>query len=356
MIEDSIIIREDIHLIASTDLPWEEMHNRTILISGGSGFLASYLVKALLLISQQNQLNIKIICVVRNIKNAKLRLANYMYHSGLLIIEHDISKSFPSDFHRADYIIHCASQASPKYYGVDPIGTLLANSIGTKQLLDYALKSRSEKFLFFSSGEVYGIPINTEQPIGEMDFGHLDPMNVRACYAESKRIGETMCVAWAHQHGLHTCVVRPFHTYGPDMLLNDGRVFADFVANVINNEDIVIKSDGMARRTFCYITDATIGFLTLLLKGEKAQAYNVANPETEVSMRELAIIISNLYPERKINTRFDITFESNHYLKSPISISRPSINKIKSLGWFPKINLHDGFRRTIQSYLISEKT
>jgi nucleoside-diphosphate-sugar epimerase len=199
---------------------------------------------------------------------------------------------------------------------------------------------------------VYGVPIDPDQLVGELDYGYLDPMNVRSCYAESKRIGETMCAAWSQQYGLHASVVRPFHTYGPCMALDDGRIFADFVADVVASRDIVLKSDGMAQRPFCYIADATLGFLTVLLRGEKAQAYNIANPQAEVSMRDLATMVAGLFPERGVGVRFDIPAASDAYLKSPIARSCPSIAKASALGWTPQTGVEDGFRRTIQSYLV----
>jgi nucleoside-diphosphate-sugar epimerase len=349
--EHNHIIRGDIVRIASTNLPWEMLRSKTILITGGSGFLAAYLVKALLTIGKLHQLNLKVICLARRLRSVESRLSSCLKDRDLTVILHDISQPLPNNFPRADFIIHAASQASPKYYGVDPVGTLLANSSGTAFLLEYAVRSQAERFLFFSSGEVYGVPLNTNQLISEQDYGYLDPMNVRSCYAESKRVGETMCVAWGQQHGLHTSVVRPFHTYGPGMALDDGRVFADFVADVVAKRDIVLKSDGLALRPFCYIADATIGFLTVLLKGGKAEAYNIANPEAEISIGDLAVLVANLFPERGVGVRIEMSTSSNSYLKSPISRSCPSIEKIKSLGWTPTISLKDGFRQTIQSYL-----
>lgn len=349
--EHNHIIRGDIVRIASTNLPWEMLRSKTILITGGSGFLAAYLVKALLTIGKMHQLNLKVICLARSLRSVESRLSSCLKDRDLTVILHDISQPLPNNFPRADFIIHAASQASPKYYGVDPVGTLLANSSGTAFLLEYAVRSQAERFLFFSSGEVYGVPLNTNQLISEQDYGYLDPMNVRSCYAESKRVGETMCVAWGQQHGLHASVVRPFHAYGPGMALDDGRVFADFVADVVAKRDIVLKSDGLALRPFCYIADATIGFLTVLLKGGKAEAYNIANPEAEISIGDLAVLVANLFPERGVGVRIEISTSSNSYLKSPISRSCPSIEKIKSLGWTPTISLKDGFRQTIQSYL-----
>jgi len=349
--ETNAIIREDLRIIASANLPWVSLRDKTVLVSGGGGFLAAYLFKSFLAVGRLYKLNIKVICVARSIPGLEIRLSSYLGSPDLSVVQHDISQPLPCDFPRADFIVHSASQASPKYYGIDPVGTLLANSAGTIYLLEHAVKCKAEKFLFFSSGEVYGIPVDMNKLVGEQDYGYLDPMNVRSCYAESKRIGETMCAAWAQQYDLHTCVVRPFHTYGPGMALDDGRVFADFVADVVAKRHIVLKSDGLAQRPFCYIADATIGFLTLLLSGGKAEAYNIANPDTEISIRELAVLVADLFQDRGIGVQFDLPIKSNAYLQSPTTRSCPSIEKIKTLGWFPTTDLHDGFYRTIQSYL-----
>ncbi len=350
--EKNLIIREDIGNIAVADLPWDRLRNKTVLITGGGGFLAAYLIKTLLVAGLQHSLNIRVICVARSVKSVTTRLAGCIDTTNFVVLEHDISKPLPNDFERADFVIHAASQASPKYYGADPVGTLSANSTGTMYLLEYAIRSQAERFMFFSSGEVYGVPIDCRQLIKEEDFGYLDPMDVRSCYAESKRIGETMCASWAKQHSLHTTVVRPFHTYGPGMALDDGRVFADFVADVVANRDIILKSDGLAKRPFCYIADATIGFFTILFHGEKGQAYNLGNPDAEISIYELAILISGLFPERGVSIRFEIPqVSSDSYLKSPIARACPDITKIKNLGWIPATTLKDGFRKTIQSFL-----
>jgi nucleoside-diphosphate-sugar epimerase len=205
--------------------------------------------------------------------------------------------------------------------------------------------------MFFSSGEVYGIPLDSMEPITETSYGYLDPLNVRSCYAESKRIGETMCIAWAKQYGLDTVVVRPFHTYGPGMALNDGRVFADFVADVVAKRDIVIRGDGSEKRCFCYLADATVGFLSVLLNGINLEAYNVANPSGEISMKNLAKLISDLFPDRNIKIRFEDPETKKNYLRSSILRSLPSIEKIKKLGWLPETSLEVGFAKTIKSYI-----
>lgn len=351
-LEANPIIAADLARIAAAGLPWELLRGRSVLVTGGAGFLGAYLVKALLTASETHNLGLQVICVARKAGSAALRLSGCLGRPDFRVVEHDIGQPLPAGFPRADVIVHAASQASPKYYGVDPVGTLLANSAGTQYLLEHARHSGAERLLFFSSGEVYGVPRDPQQAVGETDYGYLDPMNVRACYGESKRMGEAMCTAWAAQYGLHASVVRPFHTYGPGMALDDGRVFADFVADVVARRDIVLNSDGAALRPFCYLADATVGFLTVLLKGERGAAYNVGNPHAEIAIRDLATLLAGLYPERGIVPRFAQAIDTNAYLKSPIARSCPAIDKIAALGWQPHTGLADGFRRTIDSFLI----
>tara|TARA_B100000674_G_scaffold499410_1_gene545144 strand:- start:11012 stop:12100 length:1089 start_codon:yes stop_codon:yes gene_type:complete len=355
LIEQNGIVLSDLERITQANLPWSKLSNKIIMVTGGSGFLASYLVKSLLLANKKHGLNLKVICVIRNRKNVNRRLYNCSNHPNLEFIEQDIGKTLREDFPRADYVIHSASQASPKYYGTDPVGTLMANVEGTKNLLNHSVKEGCERFLFFSSGEVYGKPVNNEKQVTEIDYGYVDSMKVRSCYAESKRMGETMCAAWAKQYGIHTNVVRPFHTYGPGMALDDGRVFADFVSDIVSKRNIVLKSDGMASRPFCYIADATIGFLTVLLKGEKTEAYNVGNPDAETTIKDLAMTLTRVFRDRNLRVEIQIPIESNEYIKSPIERSCPSIEKIKRIDWRPTTGIKEGFRRTVLSYEVPNK-
>jgi UDP-glucuronate decarboxylase len=344
----NLIIDEDVARILKQNLPWSDLSGSTVLISGASGFLPSYLVETLAKLNEHGA-RIRIIGLVRDLKKAHVRLG-HLITAGLELITQDISKPLRDDLPLADFIIHAASQASPRFYGIDPVGTLEANTIGTQQLLKHAYKSKSKSFLFFSSGEVYGAP-TIDSRLTETDYGYLDPATVRACYGESKRLGETMCVSWAHQFGVSAKIVRPFHTYGPGMLLDDGRVFADFVSDVVARRDIVLKSDGQAQRPFCYVGDATVGFFTVLLNGKGGHAYNVANPDTEISMSDLAHTLASLFPERRVGVRFDIPKATNDYLRSPIVRSCPSIAKMNEIGWQPRIGIAEGFERTIKSFL-----
>ena len=350
--ETNEIIKDDLKNIISEKLSWVKFKNKNILITGANGFLASYIVKSLLSANIYYKLNLKIYCLVRNRKSRLNRLKFIKKNKNLKIIYHNLNNPLPKKLPNADFIIHSASQASPKYYKTDPVGTLLPNSIGTFNLLEYAIKCKSEKFLFFSSGEVYGVPLDVNKKIREDGYGYLDPVNLRSCYPESKRIGETMCVAYAKQFNLNINIVRPFHTYGPGLSLNDGRVFADFVADVVHKRKIIIKGSGLEKRCFCYLSDATIGFLKILLNGVNGEVYNLANPSCEISIKNLAKLISKLFPDLKIKIQFKKTGIKKSYLKSPVTKILPSIKKIKQIGWFPKTSLEKGFKKTINSFIL----
>jgi UDP-glucuronate decarboxylase len=203
--------------------------------------------------------------------------------------------------------------------------------------------------LFVKDGT--GSSSTPETPTKEDEYGYLDPTDLRSCYGESKRLGETMCISWSHQYQIPIKIVRPSHTYGPGMALDDGRVFADFVANVVRHEDIVIKSRGTAIRPFCYVADAALGYFTVLLKGRNRQAYNVGNEDVNLSVAELAHLLVDLFPERKVSVVFDPDFvQQEGYIKSPVERASLDTSKLRTLGWQPYTDAKDGFRRTVLSY------
>jgi UDP-glucuronate decarboxylase len=348
-LEENPIVRKDLQFIASSLLPWHLLKKKRILITGANGFLSNYLIRTLLYLNEESDLGLEIIALVRNKEKARLRFGEMLNIKEMHLIVNDVSNKIEKIPGEINIIIHAASQASPKYYGSDPVGTLKANTIGTYNLLELAREKESESFLLFSTSEVYGDIPESNLPIKEEFYGYLDPLNVRSCYAESKRMAETMCVSWFHQFGVAAKIVRPFHTYGPGMALNDGRVFSDFVSDVIQSKDIIMKSDGSAMRAFCYLADATAGFFSVLLKGECSQAYNVGNDNGEISIIELAQLLVHLYPEKhlKIINKIDL---SSGYIPSKVKRACPSIEKIKRLGWAPSFSIADGFKRTIDSF------
>jgi UDP-glucuronate decarboxylase len=345
------IVEEDMETILSADLPWEQLDGKAVLVTGANGFLPAYLVETLLYRNERlGRTATLVIGLVRNEEKARHRFSHYAGRDDLCFLVQDVSEPILSDV-RADFIVHAASQASPKYYGTDPVGTLSANILGTYHLLQFARTCGAERFLFFSSGEVYGQVSADQIPTREDQYGYLDPMQVRTCYAESKRMGETMCISWAHQYGLSVSIVRPFHTYGPGMALDDGRVFADFVADLVAGRDIVMKSDGLAERAFCYLADAAAGFFTVLLKGQNCQVYNIGNDRAESSILELAQRLAALFPEKGLQVIPQTPAQSrSDCLKSSISRSCPDTTKVRQLGWQPITTIEDGFSRTVRSF------
>jgi UDP-glucuronate decarboxylase len=345
---DNPVVAQDVSLILNQPLPWRLLNGATVVISGAGGFLPAYMVETLAALNARGA-NIRMVGLVRNLEKARARLG-HLSSIGVELMKQDIAKSLRSDVPKADFIVHAASQASPRFYGADPVGTLEANTTGTQQMLRHAKYSDCRSFLFFSSGEVYGAPLDDSKPLAETDFGYLDPATVRACYAESKRLGETLCVSWHHQFGVPARIVRPFHTYGPGMDLNDGRVFADFVADILAGRNITLKSDGLAVRPFCYLADATVGFFTALLKGESGKAYNVGNPNAEISIKDLAHLLVGLFPEMGLKVDHQPPKAPVvGYLKSKVTRSTPSIDRMAALGWQPSTGLGDGFNRTISA-------
>ncbi len=290
----------------------------------------------------------QVIGLVRKLKRARDRFRHHEGRGDLVLIEHDISRPSP-ELREADFIVHAASNASPKQYRPDPVGTIAANVAGTEHLLRLAHERQAKRFLYFSSSEVYGAA-PARVPTRETDFGPLDCLNVRSCYAESKRLGETLCVAWREQFGVAATIVRPFHTYGPGMRLDDGRVFADFVRDVIDEHPIVLKSDGRATRAFCYLADATSGFFAVLLRGKPGHAYNIGNDRAEISIGALADLLVELFPAKRLSVARQMRAADDPYLPSTLERSCPDISLARELGWQPTTTLTEGFRRTVRSF------
>jgi nucleoside-diphosphate-sugar epimerase len=342
------VLLDDIQKIISTDIEWIKFADKTILITGANGFLPAYIVDTLLYLNETilRYSNCKVIALVRNQKHAEERFDDHLSNQNFELVIQDVAEPININ-HKIDFIIHAASLASPKYYNNDPVGVIMPNILGTKNTLDLAIKNQVDGYLYFSSGEIYG-QLPDGKIISEDTYGYLDPTSVRACYGESKRMGENLCVSYGHQYNIPVKIVRPFHTYGPGMKLDDGRVFADFVNNIVHNKNIEIKSDGSAMRTFCYLSDATVAFFKVLLYGEKNNAYNVANAKAFISIKDLAMTLIQLFPEKDLKTIF--MEQHQNYLQSPIKGNPVDTTKLELLGWAPSITVEDGFKKTIRSY------
>ena len=269
----------------------------------------------------------------------------------MAIICHDVTKVFQYDG-EIHYIIHAASPASPLIMQNHPVETIAANTIGTFNTLSLAKEKSSEGYLFISSREIYGQPDEGQEFFYEDTYGFVDQLNPRSCYSEGKKAAETMCVSFHAEYGLNTKIARLAHTYGPGMSIYDGRVQADFLKNVFQHEDIVLKSEGTAVRTYTYIADAIAGLYRILLDSEEI-VYNIGNEDGKVSIRELAEILVNIYPERGLKLVFDIP-EGGTKGTAPYTLGILNSRKLRALGWTPRYSIQEGFKRTLK-YLELEK-
>jgi UDP-glucuronate decarboxylase len=345
---ENLIVWSDLENVIESFPAWEFFRGQAILITGGSGLLPSYLVRALLLANRLHQLDLKVTCIIRSRQSNLIRLEPWRNEKALQLVYGEV-ESYPLDqLSDQSIVIHAASGATPAIYHSNPVGIILPNTVGTARLCEKASIWKSKRFLFFSTGEVYGF--NSSPHFLETDYGFVDPCSLRSCYAESKRCGEATCIAYSHQYELHAVIARIFHTYGPQMKLNDGRVFADFVRDSLEGKQIKLASSGEALRCFCYLSDATSAFLHLIAFGVSAQAYNLSNPNAEISIRDLASLVAGLTDpplEVYVGNNQDL---KPGYLPSQIPRSLPSIAKVQDLGWKPVVGLQDGFKRTLSSY------
>jgi len=341
------IIEDDINHILNSSIPWAKFAGKSILITGATGMIPSYLAYTLLALNKKISKKCKIFVLVRNKTKAKKLFKNFLNDPSLKIIHQDVIHKIKIKT-KVNYIIHGASPADPTQYQNHPIDALLPNIIGTKNLLDISLHKNFNGFLFLSSGAIYG---NLhKKSILENSFGTLDPLDIRSCYAESKRMGESMCSSWYNEKKIPIKIGRIFHTYGPTMKLSDGRIFASLVSDVVNNRNLIIKSNGKTVRPFCYISDTISALFTILLKGKNGEAYNISNPTQSVSVNQLVKIIANIFPEKNLKIIKKNNLKHKYANKS-VTIQKPDISKIQKLGWHPTFSIKNGFRRTILSFL-----
>ncbi len=346
------ILLDDMEDIYSRDLDWNKLEGKTILLTGAYGMIASYIVYFLLFLQNYKSIDVRLVSVVRSKKKFYVRFHDVDGINEADVVESDLSGPL-NICGRVDYIIHAASLASPQYYNVCPVDVLSPNTLGSYYLLQLAREKECEGFLLFSSCDIYGAPIGVGQYINEDSFGIMDTLDIHNCYSESKRMAETMCKAFQVQYGVPVKIARIAHTYAPTMdIQKDPRVFASFVKNIVNGEDIVMKSDGSGKRSFCYITDAVAGYFTILFNGENGEAYNVCNTEQFVSISELAETLVSMFPERKLRVIRKERDKSENYTENSLLVGCEKVHnneKLKKLGWEPKVRIVEGFKRVVMS-------
>lgn len=328
--------REDISRISTLDLPWEKLRGCNILITGATGLIGGSLVDALMLNPEKDY---AIYASGRNETRAKARFARFAGDADFHFIKYDVIEPLHSNIN-FDYIIHAASFASPNAFSADPVGIMKTNFYGTANLLDYGLSHNMKRFLLISTGEIYGN--GDVRKWKETDSGSIDTMMPRSCYPSAKRAAETLCASYTAQYGIDTVVARLCHTYGPKYTENDNRAFVQFLERARNGENIVLQSQGLQFRAWIYVDDCIDAILTILLKGNRGEAYNVANENSCVTIQEFAQTLASISGQ---NVVYDCSSknESIPHITKAIFDTK----KLRSLGWSPKHSLREGLTKTL---------
>ena len=318
--------------------------NKTILITGASGMIGSYLSYTIIKLNELFDTNTKLIACVRHPEKLDSRIKD---NESVTVLKQDVVDSFNID-EDIDYIIHAASPASPKIMKDKPVETNLANTLGTINTLKLAKDKNVLGYLFVSSREIYGEP-NPGQEFffEEGPLGQVNPLIPRNGYAEGKKAAENLCVSYKEEYGLNTKIIRPAHTYGPGMSIYDGRVQADFLNDVMHDRDIIMKSDGSSVRTYTYISDVISAIFIVLLKS-KDVVYNAANIDGKVSIKELAQILVDLAPDKNTKLIMDIPKDAPKGIASFTGGIVNSEKLINETGWNAHYSVRDGFSRTIE--------
>lgn len=320
----------------------KKFSNKNLLITGATGLIGSALLDFFIFLKIKKELNIRLFALIRDENKLK---SIFQYENEIIqCINQDVKQPIKASTN-FDYIVHGASLANPRYYLEKPIETINTTIKGTENLLNLA-KDNSSKMIFLSSVEVYGNIESKIQGIKENEFGHLDCNSLRSSYAESKRLAETLCNAYYHEHGTNVVIARLCKTYGPSSSKSDERVMAYLFDAVEKNIPITLQSDGSRIFSFCYATDAVSALVTLMLKGDAGEAYNISDRRSIASLKEIALYISKI-------SGISVTFNKN---SSGIGVSQDTIvdsSKLNQLGWSPIIDINTGLDR--QYDLIANK-
>ena len=332
----------DVSYVAGLPLDWESLRGTSFLISGASGNIGSFLIDVLM-----EHEDIRIYAMGRNEAKAKERFANYWDDERFNFVAGDINEGviLPEGAGVMDYVIHAASNTHPRAYATDPIGTVTTNIIGTDNMLKAAAENGCRRFLFLSSVEIYGENRGDVDYFDEEYCGYIDCNTMRAGYPESKRAGEALCQAYISAKDMDVVIPRLSRTYGPTLLATDTKAISQFIHKGVAGEDIVLKSEGTQNYSYSYVADAVSGILYCLLKGECGEAYNIADPGSDITLKDLAGIIAD-YVGRKVIFELPDAVEAAGYSKATKALLNAA--KLRALGWQAHYDMKAGLTRTVE--------
>ncbi len=355
----SIIKKDCENILKDIKGDLHKLEGKTLLLTGFSGFIGTYISCVVILANKtffkNNQC--KLIGLDNFSRGKPGWVSEIENNLNVDVINHDITRPLPDRLgsEKINFIIHAASIASPTFYRQYPIETMDANVEGLRNLLRYSVKNKNElkSLLFFSTSEIYGDPPPENIPTPETYNGNVSCTGPRACYDESKRYGETLCVNYFREHNVPIKIVRPFNNYGPGLKIDDRRVVPDFFKNILNGKDITIFSDGSPTRTFCYIGDAIVGYFKILLSDYNGEVFNMGADKPEISVSELARKIVEI-SKNVLGIEAEVKYQKSNdpeYLTDSPQRRCPDISKAKKfLQFYPSTSLDDGLRKTALWY------
>ncbi len=336
---------DDINYVSQLNLPWDKLKNKTLMLSGATGLIGSFLVDVILEKNLIDALSCHVYALGRNEKKARDRFSKYVGDEHLHFVSYDVKDPLVcKDIEKVDYILHLAANTHPMLYATDPIGTITTNIVGVQNMLEFAVKHNATRFAFASSNEIYGENRGDVELFNEDYCGYINCNTLRAGYPESKRCGEALCQAYKAQKGLDVVVLRLTRSYGPTMLMSDTKAVSQFIKKGIAGEDIVLKSAGTQYYSYTYMADAVSGLLYALLCGENGEAYNIAEERSDIMLKDLAAIIAGI-KDKKVVFEIPDAVEASGYSKA--TKARLNGEKLKKLGWMPKYIIETGMKRTI---------
>lgn len=325
---------------------WERLNGKTVFISGISGMLGSFLTDAIMMRNESlpQEKWCRIIGVGRNKAAAEARFERWLHSGAFAFIAHDISLPLDDLPSEPDYWIHAASTTHPVAYASEPVNTILANVLGTRNLLELAAQNQGSRFLLLSSVEIYGENRGDTAYFMEDYCGYLDCNTLRAGYPEAKRTSEALCQAYIGQEGVDAVILRLPRCYGPTMRLSDSKAVAQFIKKAVNGEDIVLKSAGTQLYSYAHVHDAVLGILWVLCAGECGQAYNLGDKQSDITLKALAEAAARYAGTRVI---FELPDDTEKRGYSTASKALLNAEKLKKLGWAARYDIADGIRETV---------
>ena len=324
---------------------FDELNNSKILVTGATGLIGSEIVLSLLCANRLKNLNIKVIAMVRNEQKAKKIFSCVLNNPNFEIFVQNINTVVNYE-KPVDYIIHTACATSSHEMITNPVETIMTIVNGTYNILQFASEKNTKSVVYISSSEVYGKLETDKENVKETDMGYINPDSTRSGYPTGKRTAELLCKSFFEEYGLNVKIVRPTLTFGAGADYKDPRVFGQFARSIAEKKDIVLHTDGSTVRDFLYIKDAVLGILTVLCKGERGEAYNLANPETKTSIRDMAQMLTSYFGGIKVV----INDDGNSRRYAPQIKQSLDTQKIEKLGWKPDTGLLEMYKRMLEGF------